>query len=147
VVAAKSHDGSAQHSPLPAIAVAFVAAMVVSRLTAGCCIDASASHPLDSASASKCSTLAYRGPIASCPLVPLLLFASRLPAGCHIACCRVPLPHITFRCAATARVHPQPLLFVRASWLSRCISLHRLRLSTRRHLMTGCVVTVTDAQA
>jgi len=34
------------------IAVAFATATVVSRLTAGCCVDASASHPLDSASAS-----------------------------------------------------------------------------------------------
>jgi hypothetical protein len=35
-----------------AVAVAFAAAVVVSRSTTGCCVDASASHPLDSASAS-----------------------------------------------------------------------------------------------
>jgi hypothetical protein len=82
---------------------------------AGCRVDASASHPLDSASASKRATLAYQGPAASCLLAPLLPFVSRLPAGCHIACCRVPPPHVTFRHAAATRVHPQPLLFVRAS--------------------------------
>jgi len=60
----------------------------------------------------------------------------------------VPPPRVTFRCAAAARVHPQLLgLFVRASWLSRRISSHRLRLLTRRHLTTGCAVAVADAQA
>ena len=59
----------------------------------------------------------------------------------------VPPPRITFRCAAAVRVHPRPLLFVRASWLSRRISLHGLRLSTHRRLTTGCVVAITDAQA
>ena len=55
-------------------------------------------------SASKHATLAYQGPVASCPLAPLLPFASRLPAGCRIACCRVPPPRIIFRRAATSRV-------------------------------------------
>jgi hypothetical protein len=64
--------------------------------------------------------------------VPLHSFASRSPAGCHIACCRVPPSRVTFRRAAAARIHPRPLLFVHASWLSRRISSHRLRLSTRR---------------
>ncbi len=56
-------DGSAQDSVAVAIAlalaVAFAAAAVVSRSTAGCRVDASASHPLDSASASKRATSAY----------------------------------------------------------------------------------------
>ena len=54
-------DGSAQDSVAIAIAlaVAFAAAAVVSRSTAGCRVDASASHPLDSASASKRATSAY----------------------------------------------------------------------------------------
>ena len=39
---------------------------------AGCRVDAFASHPLNSASASKCATSAYRGPITSCLLAPLL---------------------------------------------------------------------------
>jgi hypothetical protein len=42
-----------------ALAVAFAAAAVVSHSTAGCRVDASVSHPLDSASASKRATLAY----------------------------------------------------------------------------------------
>jgi hypothetical protein len=54
---------------------------------------------------------------------------------------------VTFCRAAAARVHPQPFLFVCASWLSRRISSHRLRLSTRRRLTTGCVVAIVDAQA
>ena len=56
----------------------------------------------------------------------LLSFASRLPAGCRIACCRVLPPCVTFCRAAAARIHPRPLLFVHASWLSRRISSHRL---------------------
>ena len=93
------------------------------------------SHPHDSASTSKCATSAYRGPITSHPLAPLLLFASCLPAGCRIACCRVPPTSITFCCTAAARVHPQPLLFVRASWLNGCriafTSLHTASASQR----------------
>jgi len=38
---------------------------------------------------------AHQGPVASCPLAPLFPFASRSPAGCRIACCRVPPPRIT----------------------------------------------------
>jgi len=34
------------------------------------------------------ATSASRCPVASCPLVPLLLFASCLPTGCHVASCR-----------------------------------------------------------
>jgi hypothetical protein len=52
-------DGCARDSVAIALAVAFATATVVSRSTAGCRIDASASHPLDSASASKRATLAY----------------------------------------------------------------------------------------
>ena len=52
-------DGSARDSVAIALAVAFGAAAVVSRSTAGCRVDASASHPLDSASASKRATSAY----------------------------------------------------------------------------------------
>ncbi len=39
---------------------------------------------------------AHRGSVASCPWAPLFPFAPRLPAGCHLACCRAPPPHITF---------------------------------------------------
>ena len=52
-------DGSVRDSVAIALAVAFAAAAVVSRSTAGCRVDASVSHPLDSASASKRATLAY----------------------------------------------------------------------------------------
>jgi hypothetical protein len=62
------------HHTSIAVAVAFATATVVSCSMAGCRIDASASHPLDSASASKRSTSAYQGPIASCPLTPHLMF-------------------------------------------------------------------------
>ena len=67
--------------------------------------------------------------------MPLLSFASRSPAGCRIACCRVPPPRVTFCWVAAACIHPRPLLFVHASWLSRHISSHRLRLSTRRSFL------------
>ena len=82
------------------VAFAFTAAAVVSCLPAGCCVDASASCPLDSASAYQRATLASWGPIASCLLAPLLPFASCLPACCRVACCCVSLPHVSFRCAA-----------------------------------------------
>jgi hypothetical protein len=52
-------DGSARDSVAIALAVAFAAAAVVSCSTAGCRVDASASHPLDSASATKHATSAY----------------------------------------------------------------------------------------
>jgi hypothetical protein len=52
-------DGSTRDSIAIALAVAFAAAAVVSRSTAGCRVDASASNPLDSASASKRATSAY----------------------------------------------------------------------------------------
>ena len=85
---------------------------------------------------------AHWGPVASCPLAPLFLFASRSPAGFWIACCCVTPPRVTFYCAASSRVHPWPPLFVLASCLSCCKYSHRLHLSTRRHLATGCVVVV-----
>lgn len=88
-VATKSCDGGATAFPVTiAVTVAYAAATVVSHLPAGCCVDASASRPLDFASTSQRATLAYRGPTASCPLElePLLLFASRSPTGCHIVC-------------------------------------------------------------
>ena len=91
-----------------------------------------------------CLCLSMRNLVASCPLAPLLLFASRLPAGCRVACfhgcrvacCRLPKPRVTFCCAAASRVHPQPPLFVCASWL-----LHPCSLTA------GCVIAVTDVQA
>jgi hypothetical protein len=52
-------DGSAQDSVAIALTVAFAAATVVSRSTAGCCFDASISHSLNSASTSKRATSAY----------------------------------------------------------------------------------------
>ena len=62
------------HHTSIAVAVAFATAAIVSCSMAGCHIDASASHPLDSASASKRLTSAYWGPITSCPLTPHLPF-------------------------------------------------------------------------
>ena len=52
-------DGSARDSVAIALTVAFAAAAVVSRSTAGCSVDASASYPPDSDSASKRATSAY----------------------------------------------------------------------------------------
>ena len=52
-------DGSARDSVAIALAVAFGAAAVVSRSTAGCRVGAPASHHLDSASASKRAPSAY----------------------------------------------------------------------------------------
>ena len=52
-------DGSTRDSVAITLAVAFVTAAVISRSTAGCRVDASASHPLNSTSASKRATSAY----------------------------------------------------------------------------------------
>ena len=49
---------------------------------------------------------AHRGSITSCPRTPLFPFASRLPAGCHVTCCRVPPPCFTFCCTAASCIHP-----------------------------------------
>jgi len=78
---------------------------------------------------------------------PLLLFAYRSPAGCCVACCRMPLPCITFCRAATSCVYPQPPIFVCASWLLCSNSLHGLCFLMRRRLTAGCVVVATNAQA
>jgi hypothetical protein len=74
---------------------------------------------------------------APSPLVHWCLssFASHSPDGCCIACCCMPPPPVTFRRAAAAHIHPRPLLFVHTSWLSRRISSHHLRLSTRRSFL------------
>ena len=65
-VATKSCDGGATAFPVTiAVTVAYAAATVVSYLPASCCVDASASRPLDFASTSQCATSAYRGPTAS----------------------------------------------------------------------------------
>ncbi len=70
----KSRDGGgAAFSVATAFTFSFATAMVVSRLPAGCRVDASASRPLDSASA---ATSAYQRHAASCPLAHFFLFAS-----------------------------------------------------------------------
>jgi len=87
--------------------------------------------------------LAYRGPITSCLLAPLLPFASRLLAGCRIACCHVPPPRITFRCAAAPCIHPRPLFFVRAS----CCCVASLRTaSTSRRAATSQLAVLSPSQ-
>jgi hypothetical protein len=60
--------------------------------------------------------LGLSSPFAFCPLAPLLPFASHLPAGCRIACCRVPPPRVTFRCAAAS--HVQTMATARSSGAS-----------------------------
>ena len=82
------------------------------------------------------STLPLPQPLPMTPLFPLasvcwLVVTSPLVAP--------PLPCINFRCTAASRLHPVPLLFVHAGWLSRRILSHRLRFSTRRRL-TYCLL-------
>ena len=111
-------DGSGWDSVAIALAIAFAAAAVVSCSTAGCRVDASASHPLDSASArpieapsplvhwclSSCLPLVRRLVVAS-PVVACLRLTSHFvgqpphtsildpsslftPAGCRVASLR-----------------------------------------------------------
>jgi hypothetical protein len=54
--------------------------------------------------AARGATSAYRGPGTFCLLAPLLPFASHSPAGCRVACCRMPPPCVTFQHAAASRV-------------------------------------------
>ena len=123
--------------------------MVVSHSMDGCRIDASTSHPLDSASASKCSTSAYQGPIAFCTLMLPLLFASCLPTCCCIAPVVAPKPDSASRVcldlffAIWLLQLTMPHLLHRRCLLSSsrlCLVMRHLRLSTHCHLITSCVV-------
>ena len=98
--------------------------MVVSRLPAGCCVDASASRPLDSASA---ATSAYQRPATSCPLANFFPFASVCWLVIASPLVASPPPYVAFCHTAASPVHPRPPLFVRAGWLLRRILSHRLR--------------------
>ena len=112
---------------------------------AGCRVDASASHPLDSASASKRATLAYQGPIASCLLAPLLPFVSRSPAGCRIACCPMVIVVVdVVRCAVAIIVD----FAVRAS-ASRHLSSRSCRMRPSSLLSPAgcCVASLRTASA
>jgi hypothetical protein len=110
--------------------------MVVSCLPAGCRVDASASRPLDSASA---TTSAYQRPAAYCLMAHFFPFASVCWLVIASPLVAPPTPCIAFLRTAAFCVHPRPPLFVRASWLLRRILLHRLCLSTRRRL-TCCLL-------
>jgi hypothetical protein len=117
-------------SPSPSPSPYFVIAMVVSRLPS-CRADASASRPLDSASA---TPSAYQRPAVSCPLAHFFLLAYVCWLFITLPLVAPPPPCIAFRRTAASRVHPRPPLFVSAGWLLRRILSHRLRLSTRRRL-------------
>ena len=142
-----------------AVAIAFATAVVVSRSTAGCRIDAFVSQPLDSASASKRSTSAYRVLNASCLLTPPipfasctppLPFASCLPAGCCVTPVVAPPPTPPRGFAPTSsspsgcRNSQRPTCCATAASrplaTSVCLATCRLRLSARCRLITGCVI-------
>ncbi len=94
-------DGSARDSDALALTIAFAAAVVISRSTAGCRADASASHPLDSASASN----AQRQPIeAPFPLVAWRL-SSHLPLVRRLV---VTSPVVACLCLTSPFVAPAP---------------------------------------
>jgi len=116
-MAAAWHFPSPSLSPSP---LPLPIAMVVSHLLAGCHVNASASCPLDSASA---ATSAYQCPVASCPLAHFFPFASVCWLVIASPIVAPPLPCIAFRRTATSRVHPRPPLFVHAGWLLSCILL------------------------
>ena len=104
-VTAQFRDSSVQHFPSPSPSLSLLPPLQKSLLCR--MVVASMLPPL------VLSTLplllnAHQGHVASCPLVPLFPFASHLPAGCCIACCRVHLPRIIFCCAAASCVHPCP---------------------------------------
>jgi len=121
----KSRDGGgAEFSVTIDITFSFATAMVVSRLPAGCCVDASASRPLDSASV---ATSAYQRPAASCPLANFFPFASVCWLVIASPLVAPPPPYVAFCHTAASPVHPRPPLFVRAGWLLRRILSHRLR--------------------
>ena len=104
-VAAKFRDSGARHfpspSPLPSPSLSpppqesLVRQMVVALM-----------HPPLILSTLPPLPNAHQGSVASCPLEPLFPFASRSLASCCVACCRAPLPRVTFCCAAASRVHP-----------------------------------------
>jgi hypothetical protein len=133
-----SRDGScAAFSDAIAVTFSFATAMVVSRLPAGCRVNAYTSHPLDSASA---TTSAYQCPP---PLVRWRI-SSRLPLfpgwllhflWSHRLCLALPfVPQLPL-----ASIFDPPSSFVHAGWLLRHILLHRLHLLTRCRL-TCCLL-------
>ena len=133
----KSRDGGgAAFSVAIDVTFSFVIAMVVSRLPAGCRVDASASCPLNSASA---VTSAYQRPAASCPLAHFFPFAYvcwLVITSPHVA---PPPPCIAFCCTAAFTSILDPPLFVSTGWLLRRILSHRLRLS-KHHRLACCLL-------
>jgi len=118
---AKSRDGGGMAFSVTIIVTfSFAIAMVVSRLPAGCRVDASASRPFDSASA---ATYDYQRPTASCPLAHYFPFATVFWLVIASPIVAHPPPCIAFRHTAASHVHPRPSLFVRAGWLLRHILL------------------------
>ena len=93
--------------------------MVVSCLPAGCRVNASASRPLDSASA---TTSAYQRTAAYCLLAHFFPFASVCWLVIASPLVAPPPPCIAFRRTAASRVHPRPPLFVSAGWLLRRVA-------------------------
>ena len=82
-------------------------------------------------------------PFASC--TPLLPFASCLPAGCHVALVVAlpPTPPRDFASTSSLSQLATPHLSRRrrlSSSCRLCLATRHLRLSTRRRLITGCVV-------
>ena len=119
---------------------------IVSCSMAGCHIDASASHPLDSASASKRLTSAYCSPIASCPLTPHLPFPVCLLKASPPVCLLFAswLSRRPCCCSVAESALQLCLNLFLASWLSQLATphlSHRRRLSSSgRVTATGCVV-------
>ena len=104
-VAAKFCDSSVRHFPLPSRSPSPLLLPPPQKSLVRWMVVASMPPPLVFSTLSQLLN-AHRGSVASCPWVPLFLFASHLPAGCRVACCRVPPPRFTFCCAAASRVHP-----------------------------------------
>ena len=121
VVVTKSRDGGGTAFSITiAVPFSFASIMVISCLPSSCRVDASASCPLDSASA---VTSAYQCPTASCLLVPLFPLASVCWLVVMSPLFAPPPPCISCHCAAASHVHPQPLsLFMPAGC---CVESYR----------------------
>ena len=126
----KSRDGGgAAFSVAIDVTFSFVIAMVVSRLPAGCRVDASASCPLNSASA---VTSAYQRPAASCPLAHFFPFAYvcwLVITSPHVA---PPPPCIAFCCTAafTSILDPPSSLVPAGCCVASCHTASASRSTT-----------------
>ena len=138
-----------QTQPYFAIAIAFAAAVVVSHLPAGCRIDASASHPLNSASASQPPSRA-RCLLSSGASPPICLSFAGWLLRCLLSCASAS-SHLLKRSRLTGPSLTPPSLFTPASCCiaslctasaSQCATALHLAVSSSSLMSTSVAIII-----